>query len=616
MNKDTQTRRRTPWARILAAGLAILLVLTAGFGLAAWIWRVDLARVILVRVIEGQGFGPVAFSLDRVDFTRIDVSALRLRGGAIAAEHLAVDFELSALLDGRVGTITLAGLDLDLADGPSGLEAGGRPLIAPGTGDAAGGDASGGGASGIDIGALALDGARVTYRSGADSWRVVASTTLSLAGNHVAADVLTASVEGPPGKAALTAGKLALDLPAAGGLGLELAAVAIDLPGLPWALSDAAISLRLTDAGLETTVTGAVLRNLQQPPLLIPVSLSGQAGLVGDTVEFSLKAAPLTLGNVTLDIAGRYDMASAALAATLALPPVRFASGGLQPVDISPRLGSMPGKISGGVGLSGKLTWQGGKLASDLALALDDLGFVGETASVSALNGTIRITRPWPLTTAPRQRVSATVSSGGESAVVEFTGQLLAKPALKVETVTIRAAGGTLTSGAFTATLDRPAISTVIEVAHVDLAEVTRVLGLDGLSGTGFLDGRIPIEVAGDRLVLTDGALKAQGPGTLSYRPGNLPPQIAAAGREMELTLQALSDFHYDSLAIEFAKAAEGEGYVLLKMAGGNPVLLPGQPFNFNIRLESNFARLADLVLLGLRSAQDLLGRATGRLQQ
>ncbi|PWR25745.1 intermembrane phospholipid transport protein YdbH family protein [Zavarzinia aquatilis] len=607
MDRDKRIGRRR-WARIFACGLAGLLVLAGGLGLCAWLWRVDLARWSLARVLEDQGFGPVALTVDGVDFGRIDVSDLSLRGGAVAASHLAVDFELSALLDGRIGAVTLAGLILDLADGPSGLEAGGRPLLAPD----GGGGASGGGL-GIEIGAFALDQARITYRSGADVWTVGASTTLSLAGSHVAADTLTASVEGPVGKAALTAGAVSLDLPAEGGVALQLAAAAVDLPDLPWALSGATIGVKLTDGGLQTTVTGAVLRNLQQPPLLIPVSLSGQAGLAGDIVEFTVQAATLTAGPARLDIAGRYDTAKAALDASIALPPVRFAKDGLQPVDFSPRLGALPGKLWGGVGLSGKVTWQGGKLASDLALALDDLGFAGEAATVSKLKATLRITRPWPLVTAAGQRLTATVSSAGESADIEFTGQILAKPALKTENIAIQAAGGTLRAGGFTTSLDRPAIDTVVEVSHLDLAEVTRILGIDGLTGTGFLDGRVPIRVAGDKVTLTDGALKAQGPGTLSYRPGNLPPQIAAAGREMELTLQALSDFRYDSLAIEFAKAAEGEGYVLLKMAGGNPVLLPGQPFNFNIRLESNFARLADLVLLGLRSAQDFLGRAAGR---
>ncbi len=585
--------------------------MATGLGLAAWVRRVELARWALADTLEDQGFGPVAFSLDKVELDGVGASAVRLRGGAIAAEHLTVDFELAALFEGRIGTITLSGLVLDLTDGPSGLEVGGEPLFAatPGAG-------TGGGMAGIEIGALALDDARITYRTGTDVWIARASTALSLAGGHVAADRLTATLEGPPGRAGLTADRVTLDMPAAGGLVLDLGQVAVDLPDLPWSLSDAAIGLEVTDSGLEATISGGVLRNLQQPALLIPVSLSGNAGLAGDIVEFSVKAATIAAGNAVLDIAGRYDTAKPALNATLALSPVRFVAGGLQPGDISPRLGQSAGKVSGAVGLSGKVSWLDGKWGSDLALVLDDIGVVGEAATLGKLKGTVRITRPWPLTTAPRQHLGATLSSGGESADIEIVGQLLAKPALKIETVTVRAAGGTVTSGAFTTSLDAPAIDTVLDVSHLDLAEVTRILGLDGLSGTGFLDGRIPIEVTGDKLVLTDGALKAQGPGTLSYRPGNLPPQIAAAGREMELTLQALSDFHYDSLAIEFAKAAEGEGYVLLKMAGGNPVLLPGQPFNFNIRLESNFARLADLVLLGLRSAQDLLGRASGRLDK
>jgi len=37
---------------------------------------------------------------------------------------------------------------------------------------------------------------------------------------------------------------------------------------------------------------------------------------------------------------------------------------------------------------------------------------------------------------------------------------------------------------------------------------------------------------------------------------------------------------------------------------------LQGQVFNFNIRIDSNFDRLADIALLSLRSAEELLRRA------
>ncbi|MDD3444820.1 MAG: YdbH domain-containing protein, partial [Zavarzinia sp.] len=179
----------------------------------------------------------------------------------------------------------------------------------------------------------------------------------------------------------------------------------------------------------------------------------------------------------------------------------------------------------------------------------------------------------------------------------------------------IAAAGGTIAAENFDVELRQPAMHARFTVDGVDLGEVTRVLGIQGLDGTGVLDGTVPLSVAGEEVAITDAQLSARGPGVLRYRPDNLPPQIAQAGAEVDLVLRALADFHYDSLGLTFGKAVGGEGFVRLAMAGANPAVMDSQPFNFNIRIESNFARLADLVLLGLRSAQDLLGRAAGSVR-
>jgi hypothetical protein len=77
--------------------------------------------------------------------------------------------------------------------------------------------------------------------------------------------------------------------------------------------------------------------------------------------------------------------------------------------------------------------------------------------------------------------------------------------------------------------------------------------------------------------------------------------------------LEALTDFHYETLALEIEKRATGEGTILLHLKGNNPAVMAGRPFVFNIGLESNFDRLADYALLALSSAQNVLRRAAGR---
>ena len=89
--------------------------------------------------------------------------------------------------------------------------------------------------------------------------------------------------------------------------------------------------------------------------------------------------------------------------------------------------------------------------------------------------------------------------------------------------------------------------------------------------------------------------------------------QIAGTGAEVAAGLQALEDFNYDSLSVKIDEESNGAGTVLLALRGANPAVLSGQVFNFNIKLESNFDRLADLALQGMEATQTLLRRAAER---
>ena len=123
--------------------------------------------------------------------------------------------------------------------------------------------------------------------------------------------------------------------------------------------------------------------------------------------------------------------------------------------------------------------------------------------------------------------------------------------------VAVNVAGGDIGAAGFTIDPATPNIATTLKVDHVDLAEITRLIGPEGLSGTGQLDGQITLDLD---------------------------------------------------------KAESGEGTVLLHLEGRNPAVMSGHPFIFNIRLESNFHHLADIAMLSLRSAADLLRRSARRI--
>jgi hypothetical protein len=274
-------------------------------------------------------------------------------------------------------------------------------------------------------------------------------------------------------------------------------------------------------------------------------------------------------------------------------------------------------EIDGSVGATGTLAWSARGITPDLTLHLKNVTLSLPGAELSALAGDITFSSLQPPATPPGQSLSATIQAPGlPPAAFTLKGQLLATAALKVEQATFSLAGGEFATTPFTLDPSAPAVDTTLQVDHVDLAEITRLISIDGLSGTGRLDGKIPLALHGGELAIAGGKLAAKEPGLINYRPSALPPEIAGAGSSVELTLQALSDFHYDTLSLDLDKSASGEGTVLLHIEGSNPAFMSGQVFHFNIRIDSNFDRLADLALLSLRSAEDLLRRAARRPAQ
>jgi len=184
---------------------------------------------------------------------------------------------------------------------------------------------------------------------------------------------------------------------------------------------------------------------------------------------------------------------------------------------------------------------------------------------------------------------------------------------LSVGKLSMAVAGGRLSASPFRFDTAESAITSEVTVDQVDLAEIFKLIGVDGLSGTGRLDGQIPLRFDDNIVRLDDAALQASGPGVLQFKSDKLPDALAGTGAEVAAGLQALEDFNYDSLSVKIDEESNGAGTVLLALRGANPAVLSGQVFNFNIKLESNFDRLADLALQGMEATQTLLRRAAER---
>lgn len=431
---------------------------------------------------------------------------------------------------------------------------------------------------------------------------------------------VTAPVTGLQKPAEIAAKSLSLQPQADGSLRILLAQATVTPKDLPWTVQGLDGDLLWQGSKTTAKLSVARLTNLQKPVLVAPLKLTGNATLAGSQLDFTTAGETITKTPAKLTAKGKHDLAKGSGGATVALAPVAFKRGGFQPGDLipalaGPTLAGQVGDVEGSAGIAGTLAWTAKGLTPSLTLTFKDFAVPTPDARIEAINGAIKLTSLWPPVTAPGQSLTATIRAPGlPPANLALAGQLLGKPALKLDRVAIDVAGGEISATGFTIDPAAPDIATTLKVDHVDLAEITRLIGLDGLAGTGQLDGQIPITYKAGKLAIADGKLAARGAGTLSYKPQSLPEQITQAGDSVQLALQALSDFHYDKLGLDLDKAADGEGTVVLHLEGRNPAVMSGQAFNFNIRLESNFDRLADIAMLSLRSAEDLLRRAARRV--
>ena len=108
------------------------------------------------------------------------------------------------------------------------------------------------------------------------------------------------------------------------------------------------------------------------------------------------------------------------------------------------------------------------------------------------------------------------------------------------------------------------------------------------------------------------GTLATAGKGVLRLSDPVVLRNLAQRNDTVGLAMKALANFSYDGLEIDI-DVGEGEsGTVLVRLKGANPEVLDGYPFAFNINLETDFGRLAELLIGGARSAEAFIGTTLG----
>lgn len=165
---------------------------------------------------------------------------------------------------------------------------------------------------------------------------------------------------------------------------------------------------------------------------------------------------------------------------------------------------------------------------------------------------------------------------------------------VEVRNVAMSLFGGLVTSEGARYERSRAVSTPSVVLQGLKVQEILNLEQQKGLEGTGELDGVLPMTVSGGEVTIQNGVIEARPPGgVIRYRPSPESTEaLAASNSQMNLVLQPLSNFHYNTLSARVQYAGDGTLKLETKLEGRNPDWQKGRPVHFNLNIEENIPAL------------------------
>jgi Dicarboxylate transport len=601
MMKRRFARKRPAGRRVLRALLLCVLVLALAATGALVLRGREVAEHLIHALAERAGIAPDRLEVRAVGLAGLTLGPVQIGGpDGPAASAVEIGWTPWSLLHGRLGRVRVEGLSVNATIEQGELVIAGVP---PG---------GGGGAATLPLEQLELADASFTLMAG--TTKVSAALDATIAPHETGVMVGRATLDAVAELEKGAAIHAAADLPEwrltadAGNTQLAIARATLALPDHQVALSGLDAVLQ-AGAAMSARVSGQ-LRDGSSPARFMPLAVTLQGQREQETVITTGRAATADNG-FAVTLSGKHALATGRGTIEVATAPMKFVQDGLQPADIFPAIGDVVSRVEGTVSARGALSW-GGALTSNAAVTLDNVAFDGGAARISDLGGTIRLASVMPPRTASAQRIMAKAHVAGLPPLpVDAQFSLSGDDRLVINAATVGFAGGTLGLANVALAVGKP-VETELKIRAVDLGAVLSLLDIDGLSGSGTIEGQVPVRVDPGGAAIRAGQLVATGPGIMRYTGTGLPETgtDASASDPIKLMREALADFHYTGLTLTLDRAVSGEGSLLVHLEGANPQVLDNHPFVFNIRLDANFDKLAAILFSGYAAAEDLVRRS------
>jgi hypothetical protein len=160
----------------------------------------------------------------------------------------------------------------------------------------------------------------------------------------------------------------------------------------------------------------------------------------------------------------------------------------------------------------------------------------------------------------------------------------LAAQTLRVHALHVKLLGGSVSSQPLSLPWPPAEQALPLEIHQIDLGQLLALTKVHGLSGSGQLDGVLPLVYRDGSVEIRNGQLNGLGGGTIKYAPAQSIPDNPG--------LQALRNFHFRQLGIHAWYAADGTYRTQATLEGNNPDFYNGYPIRFGLNINGKLPGL------------------------
>ncbi len=377
---------------------------------------------------------------------------------------------------------------------------------------------------------------------------------------------------------------------------------------------EAPVAARWTPSGSEFSGPFSVsrLRIGRQNPVVAELAVEGQISGGPDSATFGFDAR--SPQGARLRGSGAHSLVDGKGSVSFELAPVRFGETGVDFAALIPALAEVLEVEAGELEGAGTLQW-GEQLRPDIQVFVRRAAVGVGSTRAKGLQASARLVGFDPLETAPDQDlVFSRVELAPDLVLEEGALQwALAGPDdLVIREGRFRLAGGEVR---IEGTLDlsgRADQGLTFEADDLDIASLLALAPVEGLDISGWLTGRFELALVSGRPVLRGARFQAPGGGRLRYAPTGSAAAIAGTGSQGEILMEALRDFHYESLEVQASGQLDEGAEMRVLLKGRNPNFQDGRPVHLTVNISSAFAE----AVRQLPVFSDLLDRLAARAGQ